>query len=58
MIITELRPEAYYKTLEITPHMTAFEVIVKLIQKYGKTEEDSDPDQFYLTEVRLSWGKS
>ena len=51
VIVTEICPEAYYKTVEITPHMTAFEVIVKLIQKYAKSEEDSDPDLFYLTEA-------
>ena len=52
VIITELRPESYYKTLEITPRTTAFEVIVKLIQKYAISEADEDPDLFYLTEVR------
>ena len=52
VIITELNPEVYYKTLQITPYTTAFEVIVKIIQKFAK-EEDRDPDMFYLTEVRI-----
>lgn len=51
VIITELCPEAYYKTLQITPYTTAYEVIVKIMQKYAK-EEDNDPDSFYLTEVK------
>lgn len=51
VIVTELCPRAYYKTLHITHYTTTFEVIVKLVQKYAITEEDKDPDTFYLTEV-------
>lgn len=46
--ITELCPETNYKTMRITPYTTAFEVIVKLAQKYTKNE---DAALFYLTEV-------
>lgn len=52
VIITEIRPEANYKTLKITHFTTAFEVIVKCIQKYAMDEDDKDPDSFYLTEVQ------
>jgi hypothetical protein len=53
VIITEIRPEANYKTLKITRFTTAFEVIVKCIQKYAMKEADEDPNLFYLTEVRI-----
>lgn len=51
VVVTEINPQAYYKTLEINHHTTAFEVIVKLIRKYALKDEDRDPNDFYLTEV-------
>ncbi len=51
VVVTEINPQAYYKTLEVTDRTTAFEVIVKLIQKYAVKEEDRDPNEFYLMEV-------
>ena len=51
VIVTDLCPEIYYKTLPITRYTTTFEVIVKLVQKFATKEADKDPNSFYLTEV-------
>ena len=52
VVVTEINPQAYYKTLEVTNRTTSFEVILKLIQKYALKDEDRDPNEFYLMEVR------
>lgn len=58
VVVSEINPQAYYKTLEINHHTTAFEVIVKLIKKYALKDEDRDPNEFYLTEVSMClWSK-
>jgi len=57
VVVTEISPQAYYKTLEVTDRTTAFEVIVSLIQKYAVKEVDRDPNDFYLMEVR-AWAGS
>lgn len=51
VVVTEINPQAYYKTLEISHHTTVFEVVVKLIRKYALNDDDRDPNEFYLTEV-------
>ena len=52
VVATELHPRIQYKTLPITEHTTAYEVVVKLVTKFASNEEDRDrPDLFYLNEV-------
>lgn len=53
VVATVLSPQIYYKTLPITRYTTVFEVVVKLVGKYAKDEEQN-PNNYYLTEVSTS----
>ena len=52
VVSTVLNRQIYYKTLPITKYTTVFEVVVKLVGKYAKSD-DQNPSDFYLTEVTI-----